>query len=140
MTNHVDGVEGLAPAAGAATRAYEMAQVAAQDMSGQENLARLAESALSRAIARPDTTSPLDNVRSELTESARGQIGDLKGDLLSTVERPGAETPAAETASEDMQAQTEVRVRELYYDLTNYQVAWKIAQRMQQDITQLLRG
>ena len=54
--------------------------------------------------------------------------------------RPGAQPKTAPADQQDSSAALEARVKELYLGLTNYQVAWKIAQRMQQDTSQLLRG
>lgn len=72
------------------------------------------------------------------TTGAAGDVAEQKDQLLSDVSRPGAPQQAA--PSDQVQRQLEDRIMTLYVDLTNYQVAWKIAQRVQQDTTSILRA
>lgn len=107
----------------------------------QVNFSEMASEAVGVAVARPDVSAnDLDAARSDLMGAHTGTVGDEKMQVISSVERPGA--PARTDGSEqaDKGEALEERVRSLYFELTNYQVAWKIAQRMQQDTSQLLRG
>ena len=108
------------------------------EMTKAADFSQLVEDAIGKAVERPHTEDAIGDEARHLTSAAEGVVGTEKVALLSDVARPGA-TPKPET-TETVQQQTEARVKELYVDLTNYQVAWKIAQRIQQDITQLMRG
>lgn len=140
MAEHIEGVAPTLSIGERQITATELARISSEEVSRAESLGRLAEEALGRAVSRPDTMSTLDTARAEVMASSLGEVGDLKGDFVSGVEREGSASASDADASVDAQQQTEERIRSLYLDLTNYQIAWKIAQRMQQDITQLLRG
>jgi hypothetical protein len=140
MTDHVAGVAGVGGAQEKPLSAHELAAQTIDENIRAENLSSLAEQALSQAVSRPNAATPMDAARNELLGPASGEFADLKAGLVSEVERPGVAQDVDPDASSELQQTTEDRVQSLYYDLTNYQIAWKIAQRMQQDITQLMRG
>ncbi|MGB5863677.1 MAG: hypothetical protein WBG95_05210 [Sulfitobacter sp.] len=101
---------------------------------------RVAEEALATTVTRPNAQPRMDDLREEISGGEAGLVGEFRQDIVSNVERPGtAERDPAE-GSDALQDEHETRVRSLYMDLSNYQIAWKIAQRIQQDITQLMRG
>ncbi len=104
------------------------------------SFSQLAERALATAVQRPNTQNIAENNRQELVDPAKGAVGIEKSEIVTGADmstNPSGE-PMADDAS--LQQAIEGRVMDLYVDLTNYQIAWKIAQRMQQDISQLLRG
>lgn len=105
----------------------------------QARFVELATSAIEAAAARPSFGDQLGASRLALTENSAGQVGSEKLVLVSSVQRPGA-TPRGEAPVESSMDQMEARVTAMYADLTNYQVAWKIAQRIQQDTSQLMKG
>lgn len=106
----------------------------------QARFVELATSAIeAAAAARPSFGDQLGASRLALTENSAGQVGSEKLVLVSSVQRPGA-TPRGEAPVESSMDQMEARVTAMYADLTNYQVAWKIAQRIQQDTSQLMKG
>ena len=98
----------------------------------------VAESAISTAIDRPGGASEVSNHREELLGGLSGEIGEAKSELVSDVARAGTEQ-MFET-SEDAEAALEDRMMSLYFDLTEYQVAWRIAQKIPQDLSQILKG
>ncbi|MEM8978506.1 MAG: hypothetical protein AAGD04_03420 [Pseudomonadota bacterium] len=83
--------------------------------------------------ARPEfsgDTSALD----QISGAYGGDVGVEKADIISET---------SQTAGEAGQAKTETmesRFQSLYFELTHYQVAWRIAQSVQRDISQVLRG
>jgi hypothetical protein len=105
----------------------------------QSRFVELATSAIEAAAARPSFGDQAGSSRLALTDHSAGQVGSEKLGLVSTVQRPGA-APRGEAPVESSMDQMEARVMAMYADLTNYQVAWKIAQRIQQDISQLMKG
>ncbi len=136
-------IEEIGPTAGVGqvTRNMQLDQIVGDENANATKAAEFAtlmEDAISKAVERPYTEDAIGHEARHLTSQGEGIVATEKVALVSDVERPGA-TPKAES-SDTVQEQTEERVRELYVDLTNYQVAWKIAQRIQQDITQLMRG
>ena len=105
----------------------------------QSRFVELATSAIEAAASRPSFGDQLGTSRLALTDHSAGQVGSEKLNLVSSVQRPGA-APRGETPVESSMDQMEARVTAMYADLTNYQVAWKIAQRIQQDTSQLMKG
>ncbi len=104
------------------------------------NFSRIAEKAIGSAVQRPHVEENRDAARRALVDPTKGVVGEARSEVVSTVERPGAPKKEVINDSASLQDQQQERIRALYLDLTNYQIAWKIAQRMQQDITQLMRG
>ncbi len=114
------------------------AQAQAMDEAYQaDSFSRLVGDAIEKAVNRPAYGADAGQGVGQPDPSDE-VIRSEKMSMLSDVERPGAEPKPVET--QDVQQQTEDRLRSLYVDLTNYQIAWKIAQRVQQDTSQLLRG
>lgn len=98
----------------------------------------VAESAIATAIDRPRGAAEVTHHREELLGGLNGEIGEAKSELVSDVARAGTEQ-LFET-SEDAEAALEDRMMSLYFDLTEYQVAWRIAQKIPQDLSQILKG
>lgn len=140
MADHVEEITGIGGAEDKPLSAHELAAQTLDENIRAQNLSSLAEEALSQAVSRPNSETSMDAARSDLVGPASGDYADIKEGLVSDVDRPGATTQTDINETDNVQAMTEERVQALYYDLTNYQIAWKIAQRMQQDITQLMRG
>jgi hypothetical protein len=105
----------------------------------QSRFVELATSAIETAAARPRFDEQLSTSRMALTDHNAGQVGSEKLEFVSSVQRPGA-AHRGEAPEQSSMDQIEARVTSMYADLTNYQVAWKIAQRIQQDISQLMKG
>jgi len=104
------------------------------------SFSQLAERALATAVQRPNTQNLSENIRQELVDPSRGAVGIEKSAIIAGADMSASASAAPGTGDASLQQAIEGRVMDLYVDLTNYQIAWKIAQRMQQDISQLLRG
>lgn len=110
------------------------------DVQNGEAFNNFFQNAIEKAAVRPAAEGALPTQVDLLTGSTTGPVGEAKTGLVaetSSATASGTENSATDT---QMQEATEARMRALYTDLTNYQIAWRIAQRMQQDISQLLRG
>lgn len=105
----------------------------------QTNLREMAASAIATAAERPLAPTQSERLRADLVGESGSTVSEMKADLISDTTRPGTES-AAEGENVSFEAELEDRVRSLYADLTNYQVAWRIAQKIPQDLTQILRG
>jgi len=103
------------------------------------NFSKLAREALGSALSNPDDLSPNDSIRAGITSPTGGAVGNEKSEIVSEIDRPGAENSSAQN-SEDVHDQIIDRSRVLYTDLTVYNVAWSVAMRVQKDVSQLLRG
>jgi len=104
----------------------------------------MAQRAIARAIEEPVPAGSVAPRHAELTASSGNPVAEAKSDLMSTIARPGTETgvgpsSAAEPAEDPMEKVTE-RIKGLYVELTEYHVAWKVGHKVQQDISQILRG
>lgn len=89
---------------------------------------------LSRLASRPDMRSEADTIVEGLQSSYAGEVGHAKSEIV------GGELARAERSTEANNVTLEDRIKGLYTELTHYQVAWKIAQNVQRDISQVLRG
>lgn len=88
---------------------------------------------LDRLAQRPqpgEKLSEFDN----LTEAYSGDVGAAKVEMFGGADMDGAQSEGAQQTS------IEERLTSLYFELTHYQIAWKIAQNVQRDISQVLRG
>jgi hypothetical protein len=110
----------------------------------QSDLARdMARRAVARAIESPVPTGTVAPRHAELTASAGNPVAELKNDLMSGIVRPGTEPAAKPDGAEitdDPMTRTAERIKSLYMQLTEYSVAWKLGHKVQQDISQILRG
>jgi hypothetical protein len=100
----------------------------------------LARRAIGVAVDRPNSESAISRSRSELVGGSDGPVGSLKNDLISDVAREGTTSASGADESTSAEEALEDRVKTLYFELTDYQVAWRIAQKIPQDLTQILRG
>lgn len=91
------------------------------------------ESGLSQLSSRPDIQTDA-NALDSLSDPYAGAIGAEKSQMMAREDLTGAEAEAASAEA------VEARFQKLYYELTHYQVAWRIAQNVQRDISQVLRG
>lgn len=64
----------------------------------------------------------------------QGDVGEAKANMVG-----GQADPDVQTSEEAAQT-LEERFQSLYFELTHYQIAWRIAQNVQRDISQVLRG
>lgn len=92
--------------------------------------------AIALAAERPMAPTPTERAKAELVDGSGGVVGELKADMVAAEPKADAVSPE----NEGIQDALEDRVRTLYADLTSYQVAWRIAQKIPQDLTQILRG
>lgn len=102
----------------------------------QATMQQAAADAIAFAAERPMAPTPTERAKAELVGGSEGVVGELKADMVAAEPKPNAASPE----SEGVQDALEDRVRSLYADLTSYQVAWRIAQKIPQDLTQILRG
>ncbi len=88
---------------------------------------------IGRLAQRPDLNEDVTDM-DKLTSDYAGDVGKAKVDILG-----GAEV-RADQAEGAQQASLEQRLTSLYFELTHYQVAWRIVQNVQRDVSQVLRG
>lgn len=133
---------------GAASSACKGPDVMLQDVVSMPETAQMqqglfqdiASRAIGRAIAEPAGANAAGMQHQDLTASGGNLVTDRKDAILSSVARTDDKAvPAAEPAVDPM-AQTAERIKMLYLDLTEYQVAWKVGHKVQQDISTILRG
>lgn len=89
---------------------------------------------LNTLAQRPDMGTQANDMVDSLSADYSGNVGEAKFEIV------GGEMARAERSSEANNVSLEDRVKSLYTELTHYQVAWKIAQNVQRDISQVLRG
>lgn len=114
---------------------FDLVRQSAQEAQSISNMSDALQTAVSKVSVAPGSNASGQDLRGELTG---GVVGEAKLDVMSDVTRPGV-TPH-EAPPQDQTAEIEQRFQKLYLELTNFQVAWAIARRTQQDISQLLRG
>ncbi len=77
-----------------------------------------------------DELTPMD----EISGTFAGEVGAEKSGIMSDSAKSG------ERSNEEVSENLEQRFTSLYFEMTHYQVAWKIAQNVQRDVSQVLRG
>jgi len=92
------------------------------------------DSGLGTISQRPQLEPQADQLIDGLSGAYTGEVGEIKGDLI------GGDVGRAERDAQRGSESLEDRVRGIYTELTHYQVAWRIAQNVQRDVSQLLRG
>ncbi|MEM9853012.1 MAG: hypothetical protein AAF841_01050 [Pseudomonadota bacterium] len=92
------------------------------------------DNGLSTIAQRPNLDPPTEQIMDQLSGAYAGEVGAAKADIV------GGEAARAERSTEAANVTLEERIQNLYTELTHYQVAWKIAQNVQRDISQVLRG
>jgi len=83
---------------------------------------------------RPTLESNADQMVSSLSGAYAGDVGQAKAEIV------GGEAAQIERSTRESNESLENRIKSLYTELTHYQIAWKIAQNVQRDISQVLRG
>lgn len=139
MTELVGSVDAMKEAGGADP--IEMAQLSQQrfeEESQRIDFDNLAQRAINVAVGRPGGIDHISDTRDAFMGGRSGTIGEAKTEMVSDVARPGTE--AAVEDDQSVQDTLEDRVKTLYSDLTDYQVAWRIAQKIPQDLSQILKG
>ena len=130
---------------GAATSALEQLQLndvsedLATDQIRGSNFNELTKEALNNALKEISDANPVDDARTQLSGIGRGDVEEAKEVVQSDVTRPGVETPEVNAEQEALRA-VENRARNLYGEMMVHHIAWGVAQRMQKDMSQLLRG
>lgn len=92
------------------------------------------DSGLGTLTQRPEFGSPANQIVRDMSAGYSGDVGAAKADIV------GGEAARLEQSSQAGNESLEERVKGLYFELTHYQIAWKIAQNVQRDISQVLRG
>ncbi len=139
MTDPVSTADPTKEAGGASP--IEMAQLSQQryeEEAQRVEFDNLAQRAISVAIDRPGGAGHVSETRDTFMGGRAGSVGEAKAELVSDVARPGTEPSVEENKS--VEETLEVRMLTLYSDLTDYQVAWRIAQKIPQDLSQILKG
>lgn len=108
------------------------------DANQSAGFAAVLESTLAYTLSRPNGPTGTAEAHSTLTDAINGSVGAERSELsANAVADP---TQAGADGSDMVQNHQETRLRDLYLDLAQYQVAWRIVQKIQQDISQLMRG
>lgn len=101
---------------------------------------RAMEGAFSNALRLPGTARNEEVSGDLVTNGSNGLVGNEKARIVSELNQTDeAQGAGADTVERQMDAMTN-RISTLYMEMTNWQVAWSIAQRTQQDTNHLLRG
>jgi hypothetical protein len=125
-------------------RLQDVQQIAAVEVAQRDLFADMATRAITKAVEEPHKDGVVARGHADLVGSVGGDIATRKTDLLSTVARPGA-TPvlrpdAAQGAIGDPIIEVSQRIKTLYMELTEFHIAWKVGQKVQQDTAHILRG
>lgn len=102
------------------------------------NIENLAQNALDQAFTHIGKTSAVEDERNAVS-GASGAHNKEVSEFVSGVERPGVEVQSVQDPDQIVNKFND-RMIGLYKDLTIHHVAWNVAQRMQKDMSQLLRG
>ena len=105
-----------------------------QQRGNAEDFMRVALSAVEIAAVRPNHSGQMTGEIEEISGDLSGSVGGLKADMTPAGKAEGSDN------SDALQRAVEDRTVNMYVELTHYNIAWKIAQRLQQDITQVIRG
>lgn len=89
---------------------------------------------ISQIANRPSPQSTSETAGEGFSAEYGGSVGQAKIDMN------GGAQPDTEAASAAEGQTLETRIQSLYFELTHYQIAWKIAQNVQRDVSQVLRG
>ncbi|MEP3636086.1 MAG: hypothetical protein ABJN14_02345 [Paracoccaceae bacterium] len=102
---------------------------------------RAMESAFSNALRLPGIMRNEEVSGGSMTNGNSGIVGDEKSKIVSDLNatHTGTDGAGANTVEGQMDAMSN-RISTLYMEMTNWQVAWSIATRTQQDTNHLLRG
>jgi hypothetical protein len=123
---------------------HDVVNVADSGVVQQDLFKDIAQRAISQGIDIPLSGGPVVPRHADLTGGAGNAVATLKSDLVSTSARPGTEpgnsAQSPTTATEDQFSMVSSRIKALYAELTEYQTAWKVTHKVQQDITTLLKG
>ncbi len=111
----------------------------AVDAVKQSQFVELMMSGIEKAGSIHGSGDKLVSSRDEFSLASAGQVGMEKADLVS-----GARGTQKSTSIEGGQNQTSddliEKMRSFYVDTANYTVAWRMAQRVQQDISHIIKG
>lgn len=127
-----DPISGASAGASGADFVYQRGP--AQQESDASAFLSIMDRGLDRISQRPELEPESDRLVEGLSGSYAGEVGDAKKDIV------GGDVGRAERASQSGSESLEDRMRNIYTELTHYQVAWRIAQNVQRDVSQLLRG
>ena len=115
----------------------EVTDWSARNTAQSDGFAEVLEATLAQTLSRPGTGDDQGDAAA-LTQAVHGPVG---AERTAMDAGPGqGEQPSGTDSSEMAQEHHEDRLRDLYLDLAQYQVAWRIIQKIQQDISQLMRG
>lgn len=103
------------------------------ELEAQENFKSVASEALGRALERPGAVYGVQLERAAFMSGSDGDVGGLKNEVLSDVNQPESRLEQSGETMED-------RFVDLWENLTAYQVAWRVAQKIPQDLSQILKG
>lgn len=126
--------DGVSSSAAAGPSAHYQNATQRQTLDDNSAFLNLLDQGLGQLTQRPDLASQSDRMTGDLSGQYSGDVGDAKLDLV------GGEAARVDQSSEAANLSLEDRVKSLYSELTHYQIAWKIAQNVQRDISQVLRG
>ena len=92
------------------------------------------EEGLGRLTTRPDPGPEKNDELSAISETYGGEVGQQKVGIV------GGEGASEAVESAGNEKTLEERLQSLYLEMTHYQIAWRIAQNVQRDVSQLMRG
>ncbi len=140
MSGHVEAAEAV-QGIQSTNQSVTLGEVADRSASEAERVNLMSsnfEDAVDLAVSSPIGTAHTTSVKESITGSGAGEVGEAKLDIMSDIPRDGVNTPdSSDDAATDNLIE---RFNTLYSEMTNWQVAWSVAQRTQTDTNQLLRG
>ena len=116
----------------------EMLPELARETERLGEVAATLDAAIGQAISLPGAAAQPATELGLIRDRLGGEVGRLREDIVSEAERPGVARD--DPVDTDYASDVTDRFRALYVEMTNWQVAWSIAQRSQQDTNNLLRG
>ena len=129
MTAGISGIAGP----GEIGRLYGGGGPSPAEMADTRTFFDMFDAGLDRLSTRPDPGGEATRLAA-LTDPYAGSVGSAKVEILGGAEFRAEQENGAQAAT------LEERITSLYFELTHYQVAWKIAQNVQRDVSQVLRG
>lgn len=138
MGSHVEEVEAVDSAVHTTQPLDDVVDNISKNAGRVEAVSNSFDHAVSRAMHLPGGAPKVVEERINMTGMDIGEVAAQKSSVVSDVSRDN--TADMEKPIDDELDPIAARFRSLYSEMTNWQVAWSIAQRTQQDVNQLLKG
>lgn len=140
MSSEIDGVGGVS----SVSQQFNVDQITNPESlyrDKTEAINKSLNSAIERAMTVVNKANEVEIEQKKISGLSNGPVYDEKSSLVSEIATAGNEQNSPENSAQDEQMDALVqRTKELYLDLTNWQVAWSIAQRVQTETSAILKS